>query len=130
MEKLNQKEYSDFILKKLTKFFPKFKEHYRFEQNTLIIEYPSPSGNIEFWISTQDLELTVGFDQDNQCIWHTHASQFGAFDPDNELAEVVKLTNRIFDGKEKIIFDLKNGAYLTDSPEKSNETEIKTWKEL
>jgi hypothetical protein len=131
MEKeFTQKEFSEYVLNGLIASFPKFNDYYRFETDVLIIEYPSIKGNLILWISSQNNELTIGFDQNNQCIWHTHMSQFGAYEPEDELKELIKFTKRIFEGEEKIVFDLTDGIYVTDSEIPENKLEVKEWKEL
>ncbi len=130
MEEFTQKEYSDYILKGLLKCFPKFNEYIRYETDVLIIEYPSPNQDVIFWISTQDNEITIGLDQNKQCIWHTHMSQFGAYEPESELTEGIKLIKRIFEGKEWIVFDSKEGVYVTDEIGEINNSEYKIWQEL
>lgn len=130
MKEFTQKDYSDYILKGLLKYFPEFKDYIRYETDVLIIEYPSPNHKVIFWISTQDNEITIGFDQNSQCIWHTHMSQFGAYEPESELREGVNFTKRIFDGKDKIVLSSKDGVYVTDEIEKVNKSEYTIWQEL
>lgn len=134
MKELNQQEYSDYILKGFRVNFPEFLDCYRFETDVLIVEYPSLKNSLTLWISTQDIELTVGFDQSGQCVWHTHMSLFGAYEPEDELREAVKFIKGIFAGNQKIVSNSKNEIYMTDTPEEIDETEndveLRTWKDF
>ncbi len=134
MKELNQQEYSEYIFKDFQDNFPEFLDCYRFETDELIVEYPSHNESLTLWISTQDCELTVGFDQTGQCVWHTHMSLFGAYEPEDELREAVKFIKGIFAGTQKIVSNSKNEIYVTDTPEEIDETEnqveIRTWNDF
>jgi hypothetical protein len=132
MQDLNQQEYSDFIQRNLQRIFPSFLDYYRFEKDVYIIEYPSEKKYMTLWISTQDCEISIGFDKDGECVWHTHMSQFGANEPETELNAAVIFINGIFDGKEIIVTNSKNEVFVTDSIEEIepvNEFIYKTWRE-
>ncbi len=138
MKDVTQKEYSDFVLTGLLERFPRFIDYYKLDNNILTIDYPSSQRLLSLWITTQNLEITVGFDDKNgQCTWHIHMSQFGANDPDEELKEAINLINGILIGNEIIAFNSTLGYYLTDNPNddiknKLNEEilEFKRWNEL
>jgi len=133
MKDQNQQEYSDFIQRNLQRIFPLFIDFYRFFQDIYIIEYPSKNNNLTLWVSTQDCELTIGLDKDGECVWHTHMSQFGAYEPDTELNAAVNFINGIFDGSEKIITNSNNEIFITDSIEEivsDKESICRTWKEF
>ena len=133
MQDLNQKEYWDFIQRNLQRIFPSFLDYYRFEKDVYIIEYPSEKKYLTLWISTQDCEISIGLDKDGECVWHTHMSQFGAYEPETELNAAVKFINGILDGKEIIVTNSKNEVFVTDSIkviEPVNEFIYKTWREF
>jgi hypothetical protein len=133
MEDLNQQEYSDFIQRNLQRIFPSFMDFFRFEKDVYIIEYQSENKHMTLWVSTQDCEISIGLDKDGECIWHTHMSQFGAYEPETELNAAVKFINGIFDGTEIIVTNSKNEVFVTDTIEESvpdNEFIYKTWREF
>jgi hypothetical protein len=133
MQDLNQQEYSDFMQRNLQGIFPLFRDFFRFEKDVYIIEYPSENKYITLWVSTQDCEITIGLDKDGECIWHTHMSQFGAYEPETELDAAVKFLTGIFDGSELIVTNSNNDVFVTNTIEESmpeNEFIYKTWKEF
>ncbi len=73
--KMNQIQFSKYVLEGLLKRFPKFINHFRLENDIMTIEYPSKTGLLLLWITTQDEEITIGFDnKEGNCDWHTHMS--------------------------------------------------------
>ena len=134
MEELNQLDYSNYIQKNLEQIFPPFIDCYRYVDDIYIIEYPSQKKELIFWVSTQDDELTIGLDKNNECIWHTHMSLFGAYEPESELKEAVEFINGLFDGRQIIVINEKNEIYVTDTPEEANELGnkliLKTWNDF
>ena len=119
MQNLNQQEYSDFIQRNLQRIFPSFMEFFRFEKDVYIIEYPGENKHMTLWTSTKDCEISIGLDKDRECVWHTHMSQFGAYEPETELNAAVKFINGIFDGTEIIVTNSKNEVFVTDTIEES-----------
>lgn len=118
MNDLNQKEYSEFIKNGLLNQFPQFADFIKFENDIITIEYPSPNGLFEFWITTQDIEVTVGFDdKDGNCSWHTHMSQYGAYEAMDELKASVNLIANIFNEREILVLEDNVVVYLTQNPE-------------
>ena len=134
MQELDQEEYSDYIQRNLEQIFPEFLDYYRFEKDVYIVEYPSPKKDLVLWISTQDYEITVGFDIDGECVWHTHMSLFGAYEPESELNAMVKYIKGIFEGREIIVTNSENKIYVTDTPEETTESDdkviLKQWKDF
>ena len=138
MKDVTQKEYSDYVLTGLLEQFPRFIDYYKLDNDILTIDYPSSQRLLSLWITTQNLETTVGFDGKNgQCTWHVHMSQFGANEHDEELKEAINLINGILIGNEIIAFNSTFGYYLTDNPNddiknKHNDEilEFKRWNEL
>lgn len=123
-----QKDYSNFIKKGLEKEFAELSNSYRFENDIYITEFASPNKELVIWISTQDCELTIGLDKSDDCVWHTHMSQLEAYDSETELLEGIKFLERVFNGTEKIVQNLKNEFYITDAiTESTNEILIETW---
>jgi hypothetical protein len=116
MEDLNQKQYSDYILHGILENFPFFKNYYYIQNDILFIEYPSRTGLLKLWITTQDIEVTIGLDnKDGNCEWHTHMSLYSAYEPKDELREIINLINRIFAGQELIVFNNGAAYYLTEN---------------
>lgn len=134
MKKLNQQEYSNFIQKNLEQIFHEFIDFYRNEGDIYILEYPSGKKELILWISTQDDELSIGLDRNSECIWHTHMSLFGAYEPENELKEAIEFINGLFDGRQIIVINEKNEIYVTDTQEKTNEfgnkVLLKSWNDF
>ena len=133
MQDLNQQEYSDFIQRNLQRIFPSFMDFFRFENDVYIIEYPSENKHMTLWVSTQDCEISIGLDKDGESVWHTHMSQFGAYEPETELNAAVKFINGIFDGTEIIVTNSKNEVFVTDTIEESvtdDKFVYKTWREF
>lgn len=134
MQELNQQEYSNYIRRNLQQVFPEFSHYCRFEADVYIVEYPSPEKELVLWISTQDHEITVGFDKEEECVWHTHMSLFGAYEPESELNAMVKYIKGIFEGRERIVTNSRNEIYVTDTPEETIESDnfviLKKWKDF
>ncbi|GET25387.1 hypothetical protein [Prolixibacter sp. NT017] len=138
MNKLSQQEYSDIIKTGLLTRFPEFKRFVRYVDDVLIIEIPSPMKTQLFWISTQDMEITIGFDNANgDCSWHTHMSLYGAYEIDDELRTLIHLLTDIFEGNELLVLEDNEVIYLTKNPEdelKNNEDnkilDFKKWNEI
>ena len=134
MQELDQQEYSDYIQRNLEQIFPEFSDYCRFEKDVYIVEYPSPKKDLVLWVSTQDYEITVGFDKDGECVWHTHMSLFGAYEPESELNAMVKYIKGIFEGREIIVTNSENKIYVTDTPEETTESDnkviLKQWKDF
>jgi hypothetical protein len=131
MEELSQEEYSNYIQKNLEQSFPQFIDYCRYEDDVYILEYPNPKNELILWVSTQDDEVSIGLDKESECLWHTHMSQFGAYEPESELKEAIKFISELFDGKQLIVTNEKNEIYVTDKPEKTNElgnnVHFKSW---
>ena len=118
MENRNQKEFSEFVLKGILQNFPQFSDNYCFNDNIVVIEQSSKTGSVSLWITTQNVEITVGFDNEKgECIWHTHMSLYGANEPEEELKQAIILIENILTGKEIIVIDSNFNYYLTQNPE-------------
>jgi hypothetical protein len=135
---MTQKEYSDYILDGLLNQFPEFDECVSFQNDIATIQIFSKLRMLNFWITTQDSELTIGFEgNDPKWDWHTHMSLFNAYEPDDEIRVASKLIQDILTDKESIICSNKKGYSLVDSidelmKEKDNDEtiDIKKWSEL
>jgi len=138
MQDLNQKEFSDFIKNGLLQEFPYFSDYLKTKNDIITIEYLSPKKTSIFWITTQDLEITIGFDDcDGNCTWHTHMSLYNAYEPKDELTTSIEVIKNIFSGIEILVCESDSVIYLTKNPEeeiKSNEDnrilEFKKWTEI
>ncbi|EPR65315.1 hypothetical protein ADICYQ_5848 [Cyclobacterium qasimii M12-11B] len=138
MQDLSQKDFSDFIKNGLLKDFPYFSDYIKTKDDILTIEYPSQQKTATFWITTQDLEITIGFDNsEGNCSWHTHMSLFGAYEPVDELKTSIELIKNIFNGIEILVFESDSIIYLTKNPdeeianaENNQILEFKKWTEI
>jgi len=138
MQDLNQKEFSDFIKNGLIQEFPYFTDYLRTKDDIITIEYPSVKKTSTFWITTQDLEITIGFDNnEGNCSWHSHMSLFGAYEPEDELKTSIELIKHIFNGTEILVFESGSITFLTKNPEEeianaeNNQIlEFKKWTEI
>jgi hypothetical protein len=138
MKELNQNEFSKYILNRLLQRFPQFNNYYKLENDIMTIEYPSKTGLLILWITTQDNEITIGFDNiEGDCEWHTHMSQYNAYEPEDELREAINLINNILIGNEIIVFNNNLGVFITDNPEETIKNklegeilELKKWYEI
>jgi len=138
MQDLSQKEFSDFIKNGLVKGFPYFSDYIKIKDEILTIEIPSSKKTAIFWITTQDLEITIGFDDRNgNCSWHTHMSLYSAYEPEDELRTSIELISNIFNGIEILVCESDSIIYLTKNPEKEIENnennrilEFKKWTEI
>lgn len=130
MKEMNQYDYSNRIKIGLEQEFPEFSNYYRFQSGAYIVEYPSLKNELILWVSAQNCELAVGFDKAEKCIWHTHMSLFGAYEPESELEEAVKLLKRILSGEEKIVIDDNDGICVTQSIDHLGNGTVKTWKDF
>ncbi len=125
---MTQENYSIYARKELLSFFPNFSKYERFENDVYIVEFPSPQETIILWVSTQNKEITIGFDHDEECVWHMHMSQLGANEIKDELKKVIQLINRILNGSELIAF---TGGKDIHFPSLTAENEeFKKWGEL
>ncbi len=137
MLKLDQKEFSDFIKKGLLLQFPIFTDFLKMDNDILTIEYPSRTKQIELWITTQDLEITVGMDnKDGVCFMHFHILQTDFYNREDELKSAINSINNIFNGTEILVF-IGDKIFLSDNPEEiireyaTNEiAELKKWIEI
>ena len=135
---MDQKKYSDYILNGLLIGFPQFIDYYTIIEDIVKIEYPSKAGLLKLWITTQDMELTIGLEgNEPKWDWHTHISQFSAYEPEDELREAIKLIKNILVDNETIAFSSSLGYYLTYNQfedmknKRSDEVlEFKKWSEL
>lgn len=117
MLKLNQKEFTEFIKNGLLSKFPIFSDFLRIENNILTIEYPSRTKQIELWITTQDLEITIGMDdKDGNCLLHFHITQTESYNRGNELISAIDSINNILNGTEMLIF-IGNELFLSENPD-------------
>ena len=67
----------------------------------LIAEFKRSSG-FSFWVSSQENEFTIGFDNSGECIWHQRiASKYG-FEDENQKAGLKIELNGIFRNISKI----------------------------
>lgn len=131
---MNQQEYSNYIQKNLELIFPAFIDFYRYEDDIYILEYPSQKKELIFWVSTQDDEITIGLDKHSECVWHTHASQLGAYEAESELKVTIQFINGLFDGRQLIVINEKNKIYVTETPEETDELGnnvlLKSWNDF
>ena len=134
---MNQKEFSKYVLDGMLKQFPQFINHFKIENDTMTIEYHSKSGMLTLWITTQDNEITIGFDNiEGNCYWHTHMSQYNSYESEDELREAIKLINNIMTGNEIIVFINNIANHLTKNTDinaienRGNVVELKRWNEL
>ncbi|MFV8837414.1 hypothetical protein [Salinimicrobium soli] len=125
---MTQENYSMYARKELLSSFPYFSDYERFENDVYIVEFPSPHQTVLLWVSTQDKEITIGFDQNKDCVWHMHMSQLGANEIQDELKEVIHLIKRIINGSELIAIDSEKEIYLTSDTFENEK--IKKWNEL
>ena len=135
---MTQKEFSKYVLDEILKRFPEFVYHVKLENDIMTIEYPSKLGILNLWITTQDNEITIGFDnKEGTCDWHIHMSQYSAFEPEDELREAINLVNNIIKGKEIIVFKNNKAYKLTKNSKNEVEEkqdddiiEFKKWDEI
>ena len=138
MEEKSQIEFSEFVKVGLLQEFPNFKDFIRYNEDILIIEIPSEKKFATFWITTQDNEITIGFDNKNgECSWHTHMSLYGAYEPTDELKTVINLIKGIFSGLEILVIDSNSVINLTRNPQndikdygKNRTLEFRNWNEI
>ena len=136
---MNQQDFTDYIIPKILESFPQFKEHCERKLYDIIeIRYKSINEELTLYLTTQDKEITIGFEADNELDnWHTHMNLFGAKTPDEELNVAVALINDILSDKVKIFFSNEWGYFLSedieddlDNKDKIETIEIKYWSEL
>jgi len=137
-KRMEQKEFTNYIIPKINDRFPQFKDFCTLKSNDIIdIDFKSKNNNLTLWLTTQDKEITLGFTGDQDCDWHTHMSLFGANTPDEELQVAINLIDNIINDKEQIIHSTELGYFITDDIEGLNKYKqpneiIKTfyWSEL
>lgn len=134
MEELSQQEYSNYIQKNLEQIFPQFIDYYRYEDDIYILEYPSQKKELILGVSTQDDEISIGLDRNSECIWHTHMSIFGVYEPENELNKSAEFISSLFEGRQIVVTGEKNEVYVTDTPddidEFGNKLILKSWNDF
>ena len=90
---MNQKEFTEYVIPKLIEYFPQF-ESYKVDRPGDIadIEIKSLSSKLELWITTQNIEITVGFTGlENLNDWHTHITTYDDEFIDADIADAVQL---------------------------------------
>ena len=135
---MQQKEFTNYVIKKIIDRFPEFKNFCTIKPNDVIdIDFKSKKGYLTLWLTTEDKEITIGFTGDDDCDWHTHMSLFGANTPDEELQEAIVLIDNIINGREEIVHSTEFGYFITDDIEDVNKSRqpneiIKTlfWRDL
>jgi len=102
---MNQKEFTNYIIPKLIRRFPQFCEFCTQKPNDIVdIDYKSPNGELTLWVTTQDKEITIGFNSEPPLHdWHIHMSQLNANTPREELEAAVKLLENILTDGEAIV---------------------------
>jgi hypothetical protein len=135
---MEQKEFTYYIISKIVERFPQFRELCTKKPNDIIdIDYKSNTSKLTFWLTTQDKEITLGFNSDSGCDWHTHMSLFGANTPDEELEVAVDFIDSILGDRKKVIHSSIVGYFPTDNvedefmnKEKDEVLEVFKWSDL
>ena len=98
---MNQKEFTEYTIPKIIARLPSLEDFCTFKPNDIIdIDYKSKKGKLTVWLTTQNIEITIGFTGDTECDWHAHMSQFGANTPDEGIRAAIELLDNIINNKE------------------------------
>lgn len=112
---MEQKDFTEYIIPKLSERFPQFSNLCTHKPNDIIdINYKSPRGNVVLVTTTQGKEITVGLECDSKFGWHVHMSQFGANLPHEQLEQAINIIDSIITGKEKIVYSSTMGYFVSD----------------
>ena len=113
---MTQREFTEYVILKIIERFPQFEKSCTAKPADIVdIDYKSPKGQLVFWLTTQNKEITVGFTGVTDASdWHMHMSQFGANAPDEELEAVMQLTESILNDREKIVYSTVLGYFISD----------------
>ncbi len=126
---MTQEQFTSYILQGLINTFPQFANCITQKPEDVIdIDYNSNKGNLTLWITTQDKEITIGFEDNMNTDWHTHMSCFGANMPQEQLEAAIDFIRNILNDTETILFSEELGHHLDDSTEDTVRTY--KWSEL
>lgn len=134
---MTQKEFTNYAIPKILEFLPQFMEYCVIKPNDIVdIEYLSESRSVQLWVTTQDIEITIGFNGfKNQHDWHIHLSTYDG-DYDNEIDDAISMLNDIISDRKLLLCSKINGYSLADednvkdAQENQEEIELKYWSEL
>lgn len=120
--RMEQKEFTEYVISKIVAEFPQLKDFCTVKPNDIVdIDYKSKKGNVTFWLTTQDKEITIGFSGLTECDWHTHMSLFGANLPSEEIEVAIEFMKNLFSDKLNIIYSNFRGFFRIDN---ENETKV------
>lgn len=132
---MQQKEFSDYVMPKIIKHFPQFQQNYKSEQGGIIeTELVSTSGELYLWLTTQNIEITIGLSgKVNMHDWHTHITPYQFDDLEADvIIPTIDMIDSIISDKQIICKSSLTGYrccnHLLDYKEKPGEKfEILKW---
>jgi hypothetical protein len=132
-----QKQFTEKVLKKLLKRIPQFVDHCVQKLGDVIdIEYKSNTGFLGLYITTQDIEITIGFEDEKKLSdWHIHITTYDERDLDNDIESALDVIDDILSDRVLILHSNLRGYSLhnKDQVVKPRAEEIivtKRWSEL
>lgn len=116
---MTQSEYSALAKNYLLTYHPDLAATIQYKDDSSFdCSIKSGKGCISLWIATNDIEITIGFEDVNgKCDWHTHMSLYDAYEPEQEFLAMTKLLQSILSDEEPILFSSKTGYTLTNDIE-------------
>lgn len=134
---IEQKQFTEKVVKKLLERFPQFVDHCVQKLSDVVdIEYKSNTGALELYITTQDIEITIGFDGAKKLSdWHIHITTYDESDLDNDIESALDVIDDILSDKSPILHSNLRGYSLHNKdqivePQAEEIIVKKRWSEL
>ncbi|WP_107827340.1 hypothetical protein ABZR88_17955 [Mucilaginibacter yixingensis] len=123
---MNQQEFTAYVISRLLNHFPQFKVCVVNRPGNIInIEIESPNKNFKLWITTQDVEITIGFTGlEDLNDWHTHITTYDYNYIDDDIVDAVNVVSSIINDEILILYTKEKGYTIFD-PESHKQTSDK-----
>jgi hypothetical protein len=136
---MNQKEFTAHVLQKVIAHFPQFENWYTIKENDIVnIEFKSGKGDVELWVTTQDLEITIGLTGLKRSLfdWHMHITPFDFNMVDDYINDAIDVIKNILNDRFNIVdsnrlgYTLNNREYMIQHQEPNEIIKSVRWSEL
>jgi hypothetical protein len=104
---MSQKDFTDYVIPKILERFPPFKDCCVYKPGDIVdIEINSSSRRLELWLTTQDIEITIGFTGADESLhdWHIHITTYGNETLDDDIYKASNIIDDIINDKEPICY--------------------------
>lgn len=130
---IEQKQFTEKVVKKLLERLPQFEDHCVQKLGDIVdIEYKSNTGELALYITTQDIEITIGFEDTKKLSdWHVHITTYDETDLDNDIESALDLIDYILADKWPISYSNLRGYSLHNKDQiiepQTEEIIVKKW---